>query len=728
MATPQLSPGVIVREVDLTIGRADNVIDNIGAIAGPFQMGPVGQVVDIQTEQQLLDKFGGPISSDRQYEYWLSASSFLSYGGVLKVSRIDGDTLKNANTGVGTATTSVKVKNQDDYELNYSTASDWYFAARNPGSWSNGLKICMIDNAADQTIGIATTNPAGIGVSIGIGVTADAGTAVIPSPDGTLLTFRGYIKGIVTGIKTDSITGNSSFDVRVVSRVSTAGTETNINYAEGDQAKSFRTGVALNFSNAGGSVGVATAGQVNTVSDWYSQQTLDLDNNTIFWRTIAPKPTDSNFVTTRGGRNDGLHIAVIDDNGTVTGSQGSVLETYLNLSKATDATRDGEAGLLTYYKNFILNNSSYIFAGKNPSQAADAYWGLSPKASGFSTGFTPVTTGGGVWGQDSRNIQFSSIGNVGFPFAGGSDYAGNGMSPSLGDIVSGYSLFSNKEEVGVDYLIMGPGLSILQETQAKANYLISIANLRKDCIATISPHRSNVVNVTDPEVATTKILDYYAPISSSSYAVFDTGWKYTYDRYNDQFVYLPCNADTAGLMVRTSIVAFPWFSPAGQARGIINNAVKLAYNPNKDQRDRLYGARVNSIVTQRGIGSLLYGDKTGLGYASAFDRINVRRLFLTVEQALEGAANAQLFEVNDASTRASFVNIVEPYLRDVQAKRGLFDFLVVADETNNTPEVIDNNEFRADIFLKPTKSINYVTITFVATRTGISFEEAVGTV
>ena len=210
--------------------------------------------------------------------------------------------------------------------------------------------------------------------------------------------------------------------------------------------------------------------------------------------------------------------------------------------------------------------------------------------------------------------------------------------------------------------------------------------------------------------------------------IFDSGYKYMYDRFNNKYRFIPCNGDVAGLMTRTTLTSFPWFSPAGQQRGVLNNAIKLAYNPNKAQRDLLYTARVNPIISQTGTGILLFGDKTALAYPSAFDRINVRRLFLTVEQALERSAQAQLFELNDQTTRANFVNIVEPFLRDVQAKRGLIDFVVICDETNNTPEVIDNNEFRADIFLKPTKSINYITLTFVATRTGVSFEEVAGRV
>ena len=302
------------------------------------------------------------------------------------------------------------------------------------------------------------------------------------------------------------------------------------------------------------------------------------------------------------------------------------------------------------------------------------------------------------------------------------------MTATLGSLKTSYELFNNKDEVAVDYLIMGPGLGTKFESQAKANQLISIANQRKDCMAVISPHRADVVNITNTTTQTNNVIEFFSPLSSSSYAVFDSGYKYTYDRFNDRFRYIPTNADVAGLMVRTSITAFPWFSPAGQQRGVINNAIKLAYNPSKAQRDLLYPLRINSIVNQPGTGAILFGDKTALSFASAFDRINVRRLFLTIEQALERAAEAQLFELNDQITRANFVNIVEPYLRDIQAKRGLYGFLVICDETNNTPDVIDNNEFRADIFLKPAKSINYVTLTFVATRTGISFEEVAGRV
>jgi hypothetical protein len=310
---------------------------------------------------------------------------------------------------------------------------------------------------------------------------------------------------------------------------------------------------------------------------------------------------------------------------------------------------------------------------------------------------------------------------------GGKDYGDNGgMLPTLAEIISGYQLFANKDKYPLDYLIMGPGYINKIDSQAKANQLISLANQRKDCIATISPHRTDVVGLTDTEAQTNNVIEFFTSLSSSSFAVFDSGYKYVFDRFNNRYRYIPCNPDIAGLMIRTSIIAYPWNSPAGQQRGVLNGAINLAYSPDNSQRDRLYPARVNAVVNLPGFGPTLWGDKTALGYASAFDRINVRRLFLTVEQALGSTANATLFENNTEQTRSNFINIVEPYLRDIQAKGGVYDFRVICDTSNNTDAVIDNNEFRADIYLKPVKSINYVTLTFVATRNGVSFDEVIG--
>jgi hypothetical protein len=733
MATPQLSPGVLVREVDLTVGRADNVLDNIGAIAGPFAIGPVDEAIDITTENELLKVFGKPISSDSQYEYWMSASSFLSYGGVLKVARVDSSNLVSANairnsSGVSTAgEPTLKIKNFDDYEANYADdIANYIFAAKNPGSWANNLKVCVIDDKADQilTVGSGVT----ANVTVGMGVTTTL-TNVTSAGVGTTSVFSGYLKGIVTGI------GASTVDVKINSIVSTAGVETEVDYAQKSQLRSFKaaTGggnLSVNFIT---SAGIATTSATintgsNPIRDWYDQQILQLSNTAIYWSSIAPKPRTSQYAVDRNGRSDEIHVVVVDDLGTVTGIQGNLLEKHIGLSKATDAISAVNSPQKNWWKNYLAVYSNYVYVGDNPSDELNVNEPV--VATGFSTAFVEYTNSEGLWNKDVQDKTYSALGNVTYNLSGGKDYDGavGGMTATLGDLFTSYNLFSNKDEIQVDYLIMGPGLGNKFESQAKANHLISIANGRKDCVAVISPHRADVVDLTNTDTQTDNILEFFSPLGSSSYAVFDSGYKYTYDRFNNKFRYLPCNPDVAGLMVRTSIVAYPWFSPAGQQRGILNNAIKLAYNPSKAQRDQLYPLRINSIINQPGIGILLFGDKTALGYASAFDRINVRRLFLTVEQALQKSAEAQLFELNDEITRANFRNIVEPYLRDVQAKRGLYGFLVVCDSTNNTPDVIDNNEFRADIFLKPAKSINYVTLTFVATRTGVSFEEVAGTV
>ena len=728
MATPQLSPGVLVREVDLTVGRASNVLDNIGAIAGPFTIGPVDEPVQINNQQQLINFFGKPLSTDRQYEYWMTASTFLTYGGVLKVVRTDGENLRNANAGVGIgSTTTLKVNNYDDYEANHQTDTSYYWAARNPGTWADSMRVCVIDDAADQIIGINTTNPGAMGALVGYGVTSPLSDKVIPGA-GTTSVFNGYLKAIITGVTTDTVNGNSTIDVKITSRVSSAGTAYGLTYGNSDPNSSFEVADGLTFVNNTG-INTGTASAVVTEKDWYNEQTLGLTNSVVFWKSIAPRPISTNFSASRKGRGDALHVVVVDDTGSVTGIQGSLLEKHLFLSKASDATADADAPTRIYYKDFVALNSTEVFPGYNPSNAADAYHNTAPLAVGFSTNYVPYTIGDGLWGQEAQEVYFSAIGNISYKLMGGSDYqAAGGMRATLGDLYTSYRLFANSDDEAVDYLMMGPGLGSESESQAKANLLISLAEGRKDCMAVISPHREAIVNTSNSTVATQNLLKFYSPLASSSYAVFDSGYKYTYDRFNNEFRYIPCNGDIAGLMVRTSILAYPWFSPAGLQRGVINNAVKLSYNPDKAERDLLYPARVNSVINRKGSGIILFGDKTALGYASAFDRINVRRLFLTVEQSLEEAAQTTLFELNDIYTRANFVNIVEPYLRDVQAKRGLYGFLVVCDETNNTPDVIDNNEFRADIYLKPAKSINYITLTFVATRTGVAFEEVVGSV
>ena len=730
MATPQLSPGVLVREIDLTVGRADNVLDNIGAIAAPFKSGPIEETVLITSQSQLVNVFGKPQSNDNHYEDWMVASEFLSYGGALQVVRIDGSNLKNANAGVSIASTDVKIKNYDDYEANYSSATDWFYASREAGEINNNLKVCTIDNFADQTIGITTTSPVGAGATVGFGVTVQLSGVNTPGA-GTTSSFTGYLKGIITGITTDSTSNQkSTIDVKIVSRVSgmatDSGTEYPITYQVGNPGRSIEATDTLTFvDNSGNDVSTISAA---TAVDWYDQQTLGLTNSTVFWKNLAPRPVTNNFAASRNAKNDAMHVAVVDDFGTVTGVQGNILETNFFLSKALDGEEDGNAPVRNYYKNYLANNSSYIFAGANAGTTNDTVRGLTPQASGFSSGYTKITTGNGAWGLNAQGVTFNVLGNVTYTLAGGADYgASGGMAPTLGDVLTGFKFFETKDEINIDFLLMGSSMNDELSTQSKANLLISIAEQRKDCQAVISPHRTNVVNVTNSTTATNNILNFYSQISSSSFAVLDSGFKYVYDRFNNEFRYIPLNGDIGGIIARNNTVYLPWFSPAGQARGTLNNVVKLAYNPNKAQRDQLYKARINPVINQNAAGAILFGDKTALSYKSAFDRINVRRLFLTVEQALENAANDQLFELNDAETRANFINIVEPFLTDIQSQRGIEDFRVICDETNNTPDIVDNNEFRADIFIQPARSINFVTLTFVATRGGISFSEVTGT-
>ena len=736
MATPQLSPGVLVREVDLTVGRANNVLDNIGAIAGPFPVGPVEEAIDITTEQELIDVFGKPLSLDGQYEYWMSASSYLSYGGVLKVVRVDDADLKNANVlTVGTgSTTDLKIKNFDDYNANHSDdIASYIFAAKNPGSRYNDLKVAVIDNRADQIVNVGTAvTQAVVGYGVSVALTNEPLSGV-----GETSSFTGYLKGIITGVGTDTI------DVKFTSRFNTATSKEEFpGYSARVQTASIRPGNTVAINNAGAAVvSVAVSTAESAVSDWYDQQSITLENGTILWSSIAPKPGTSQYAVDRNSKNDEIHVAVIDDIGTITGIKGNLLEKFVGLSKATDSVSAINSPQRIWWKEYLAQNSKYLYVGDNPSDDSSLV-----AQTGFSDGFAAVTLSSGQWNKETQDVTFSALGNKTYTLEGGKDYSSGTpgttgtMTASLGSLATAYDLFGNKDEIAVDYLIMGPGLGSITESASKASKLISIAQSRKDCVAVISPHRYSVVSEPEPGSSTPRflttndqtenIINFFGQIGNrnSSYAIFDSGYKYTFDRFNNRFRYIPCNADVAGLCVRTSIQSYPWFSPAGQQRGVLNNAIKLAYNPNKAQRDQLYPLGINPIVNQPGSGIILFGDKTALGYASAFDRINVRRLFLTVEQALQDAAEAQLFELNDQITRANFVNIVEPYLRDVKAKRGVYDFLVICDETNNTPDVIDNNEFRADIFLKPTKSINYVTLTFVATRTGISFEEVAGRV
>ena len=401
-------------------------------------------------------------------------------------------------------------------------------------------------------------------------------------------------------------------------------------------------------------------------------------------------PGTSPFAQANGGVNDEIHVVVVDEDGAITGTKGDVLEKFEAVSKASDAKT--AQGSVNYYPDVIYNQSGYI------------YW-MDHNASGSN------------WGSAVSGTTFTAVTSVSeVSLQSGSD----GTAATTGQKLTAYTKFQDAETVEVSLIMAGNG------DATHIDNLITIAENRKDAVVFASPERSDVVNVANDNTQKSNVVAFFKGIRSTSYAVFDSGYKYTYDRYNDVYRYVPLNGDIAGLTARTDLIADSWFSPAGLNRGIVRGAVKLAFNPTKAQRDELYRARVNPVATFPGQGTVLFGDKTGLSAPSAFDRINVRRLFITLEKAIATASKFQLFEFNDEFTRANFRNIVEPFLREVQGRRGITDFLVVCDETNNTGEVIDRNEFIAEIFVKPARSINFITLQFIATRTGVSFDEVAG--
>ena len=726
MALRLASPGISVREVDLTRGGVDFTLNVVGGIAAPFKKGPCNEITRINNEKDLVDTFGEPGvgTTDFHYETWYAASNFLSYGGKLDVVRCVGGDLNTANAGVGTSKITLLLEGYDDYINNQADDTTWYFSAKNPGHWAENIKVAVIDNASDQVITPTfETGSIASNVTVGYGVTQVlTGVSV---GVGTTAAASGYLKGIVTA------KGTTTIDVRVVSTVAADGTETLVDYQQNSQYE-FKTGAPLKILSGGGSV-TAFGSTISSV-DWYNQQNIltsvadgGTDFTTLSWRSVLNKPKTNNYVTRRDGSNDALHVVVIDAGGGVTGDVGSVLEKFPNLSKAKDATTSGNEKI--YWKDYIADNSEYIFAGHQLTQGTDNHWGTAPIKSGFSSGYTGVSNNAAAWGQEAKNIKFSSIGNIKYDLTGGLDYTGVGLYDApLGDILNSYDKFADPVDSDIRFLLQGGASLTKEEEQAKANKLIQLAEGRKDTVAVISPNRTSLVNVTNTTDQLTNVLSFFSPLTSSSYVVFDAGYQYVYDRFNKKFIWMPTSADVAGTMVRTDRDHFPWFSPAGTQRGGLNFAIKLAFNPGQDSRDQLYSNRVNPITNKPGDGIILFGDKTGLAYESAFDRINVRRLFIVIEQAIENAAKSVLFELNDAGTRSNFINVVEPFLRDVQAKRGIQDFLLVCDETNNTPDVIDRNEFLADIYVKPARSINFIGLTFVATRTGVSFSEVVGTV
>ena len=638
--TFQVSPGISVREIDLT-NSVPSVPTVEGAIVGVFPWGPLNTRVLVTSEDDLKNRFGKPVANTswNNYETFFTAADFLAYGNRLYVTRVA--TTGNANTALNADNAGVpgfQVSNEEE-----AAARPVIFMAKYPGTLGNSIQYSICQNASAWSLAYPNT-------------TSDAKIII-----NTNASFGWFLQSTVSGVD-QMFQVNDLVEIKIGRNVArllissiTAETLTSTIDAQ--------TYVKVNFSNR------------------YTLSTnVQEDSNNVSVRRLWRY----NPNTKSAPLADKVHIAVIDRLGAWSGVRGTVLEVFENVDVVNvDATNaDGSAA---YYKTVINDTSNYLWAGST-----------NIVRTGTNPTYTSLT--GGSDGLDERNV-------------------------ALSDLARGYDLYVSPEQVDISFIMQGKAIG--NNDTGVANYIIdNICEVRKDCIALISPALSDVVNVNGSEVD--NIVEFRNNLNSSSYAFIDSGYKYRYDKYNDTYRWTPLNGDMAGLMVRTTAQREPWFSPAGYNRGIIKNVVKLAFNPNEAERDTLYANDINPVITQSGVGTLLFGDKTALGETSAFDRINVRRLFIVLQKSITRAARNTLFEFNDEFTRAQFRNLVEPYLRDVLGRRGIYDFRVVCDETNNTPEVIDRNEFIGDIYIKPARSINYIQLNFVAVRTGVEFQEIVG--
>jgi hypothetical protein len=626
----QLSPGVNVSEVDLTT-IVPTVSTSAGATVGTFAWGPVEERTLIDQEVKLASRFGKPDSNT--FVSFFTAANFLAYGNQLRVTRA-------ANTGTLNATANalaaVQIKNEVAYENNYYTGQGAFgsWAARYPGALGNSLKVSVCGSA-----NVFASN-------VTFQATATANTTAIGST--TINTTGNTVPYVLQG---DYVKVGANPYLQVLSVNATA--------------------IIVNTATT---VSVTAPGMI--LRKWQYADQFD------------SAPGTSDYTSNKGGSGDELHVIVLDEDGYISGTPGTVLEKYPFVSKASDAKSDDGSSI--YYPTVIFNKSQYVYWGDHDVNGTN--WGNSA----IGTTFTNVTVRETV-----------SLG-------GGAD-----QTVTTGDLQRGWDLYVNADVVDVSLLLLGDANATV------GTYVIdNIAEVRKDCVVFTSPSRASVVNNAGSEADS--VVTFRNTLPSSSYAVLDCNWKYQYDKYNDVYRYLPLNGDIAGTCVRTDTVRDPWFSPGGYDRGRVKNVVKLAWNPTQAERDTLYKSGINPVVTFPGDGTVLYGDKTLLNKPSAFDRINVRRLFIVLEKAIARAAKYSLFEFNDELTRAQFVAMVEPFLRDVQGRRGIYDFRVVCDTTNNTAEVIDSNRFIGDIYVKPARSINFIQLNFVAVRTGVSFDEVVG--
>ena len=753
----QVSPGVNVTEKDLT-NLVPSVATTTGAFCGYFNWGPAEQIVQIDSERSLIETFGYP--NNKNAEYWFTAANFLSYGNDLRVVRkttataansiVRGlweqgsSTVYNLSDGLTGGTSGVFIRNADDYydgipvsgvsglagpdENSLGIASTGFvpFVAKYPGGLANSISVSISDLPQEVEYGGITTQ-------------SGSGVTFVTSNNETVL--AGVLE--VAGVST-SIAGKGGLDEGTI--VETIPLDFVGQVARGDLIRLSGTNslyTVVGFSGGTASDASATVNvDVASEANHYNESTVythvyvvpellpeDVGSGitgTILWRyngNFDRFPDTSTQAETYGLRNDEVQIAVIDRTGLLSGAPGTVLETF-TASKARDAKRfDGTSN---YYVNVINQNSKYIWWGDHPAGEfvnEDGVYGGTTSGRSWGDDFEQIRTGDGDSGQGTKFNRL--IRNFyGDMIAGVDGQTAELFSGANNDrlYTGGYELFEDAETVDVALILGGPSESTLSKK------LVELAEKRKDAVTFLSPIRTACVNNNTPNIKVSEVVNYYNNIlnKSSSYGFFDSGWKYQYDRYNDVYRWIPLNGDIAGLTARTEFNTDAWFSPAGFNRGQINNVVKLSYNPSKSLRDTLYKNNINPVVSFPGEGTILYGDKTMQRKASAFDRLNVRRLFIVLEKAIATAAKFFLFEFNDQFTRAQFVSTVEPFLREVRGRRGITDFRIVCDETNNTGDVIDRNEFVADIFIKPARSINYIQLNFVAVRTDVNFEEVLG--
>ena len=658
----QVSPGINVREIDLTT-VVPAVSASVGAFAGVFGWGPAEERVLVSSENSLVKIFGKPTADN--FETFYTAANFLAYGNALYVVRAIDTAARNAQANTAAETT-IQIKNLADYEDGISAGANAMYYARYAGTLGNSLKISVCDSANAYSNALDMTDGA---------ATIEGTLTLVPNSLTANLRVVSAVSNTAANTSATSIIGKIRVgDYLVVNgqgqymKVASLGAA-----VETGNASVFSAQAVITFDSKFTGSANATANSSNALTRYWE-----------FYNEVDKAPGQSTFVAAYGNTfaQDELHIVVVDEDGLFSGTKNAVLEVFEGLSRATNAK--GENGQTLYYKDVITTDSEYIYWA-NHRAGAPAAVALSVASSAQTL---PMTL------SFSNGVDTSTESSV-----------------TLGNLGTAYDLFKDKNVVDVSLVMTGKADS------GVANYVIdNIAETRKDCVAFVSPTRSTSAD---------SIVTFRNTLSSTSYAVIDSGYKYQYDRYNDIYRYIPLNGDIAGLCARTDETRDPWFSPAGFTRGQIKNLVKLNFNPNQAERDLLYKNGVNPVVTFPGRGTVLFGDKTMLAKPSAFDRINVRRLFIVLEKAISTAAEFALFEFNDEFTRAQFKNLVEPYLREVQGRQGITDFKVICDTTNNTGDVIDRNEFVGDIYIKPARSINFIQLNFIAVRSGVEFNEIV---